>query len=159
VAGWADRGIHLMAHIELDDTAIDEMFDEVLPRDLERRGMNVENKAKRLVAAGGHGRVYDTYFFTDEHGQVRPIGHRPPHRASAPGEPPASDTGLLLNSIHHEMGDDGDGWYVDVGSDLQYAIYLEFGTRKMAPRPLWKAALAAAGDETGLVNEFGEEMF
>lgn len=148
-----------MAHIELDDGAIDAMFEEVVPRDLERRGLNVENKAKRLVAAGGHGRLYTTRFFTDPEGQVHPIGHRTPHRASAPGEPPASDTGLLLNSIHHELGQDGDGWHCDIGSDLQYAVYLELGTRNMAARPFLRPALRAFDDPTGLVNDLGEEYF
>lgn len=60
------------------------------------------------------------------------------HRASAPGEPPASDTGRLANSIVFKS----DGRLsVSVGSDLAYAAYLEFGTSRMAPRPAWTPAV------------------
>lgn len=60
------------------------------------------------------------------------------HRASAPGEPPASDTGRLANSIVFK--DEG-RLAVSVGSDVVYASYLEFGTSRMAPRPAWTPAV------------------
>lgn len=37
------------------------------------------------------------------------------------------DTGRLRNSIHHEM-EDGDT--VDIGTDVEYAIYQELGTSR-----------------------------
>lgn len=43
------------------------------------------------------------------------------------------DTGRLRNSITYEIGDDGT--VVRVGTNTQYAPYLEFGTRKMPARP------------------------
>ena len=54
------------------------------------------------------------------------------HQASAPGEPPAVDTGTLRNSVAGAMV--GDLTAV-VGVGAPYAHFLEFGTRKMAPRP------------------------
>lgn len=42
------------------------------------------------------------------------------------------DTGRLRNSIHHEMEDDDT---VDIGTDVEYAIYQELGTsRGIAPK-------------------------
>ncbi len=53
--------------------------------------------------------------------------------ASAPGTPPQSDTGRLADSLFVEI--DADGLGARVGSDLDYAAHLEFGTTKMAARP------------------------
>ena len=53
------------------------------------------------------------------------------HQASAPGELPKSDTESLADSIFVETR----GFEAEVGSDLDYAKGLEFGTRNMAARP------------------------
>ncbi len=50
---------------------------------------------------------------------------------SAPGEPPKTDTGRLVGSIRHEHS----FLTASVGTDVNYAGYLELGTSKMAPRP------------------------
>ena len=60
------------------------------------------------------------------------------HRASSPGQHPQPDTGDLLRSIYHEQ--DRPGVWI-VGSRLVYALYLEYGTRRMAARPLWRRPL------------------
>jgi hypothetical protein len=63
------------------------------------------------------------------------------HRASAPGEAPATDTGTLVSSIYNESR----GKYAKaIGSRLDYAYYLEFGTFKMAKRPSWIPAVERA---------------
>ncbi len=54
-----------------------------------------------------------------------------PHQASAPGQPPATDTGRLANSI--TVLKRGDAWYAGTGED--YGLYLEMGTRRIEPRP------------------------
>lgn len=56
------------------------------------------------------------------------------HQASAPGEAPASDTGVLLNSIYHERTSP---LTAIAGSRLAYAAHLEFGTRNIGRRPAW----------------------
>lgn len=63
------------------------------------------------------------------------------HRASAPGQAPATDTGTLVSSIYNQ-----DRGYLSkaIGSRLPYAFYLEFGTRKIAPRPAWVPAVERA---------------
>jgi HK97 gp10 family phage protein len=65
------------------------------------------------------------------------------HRASAPGEAPASDTGRLVNSINGTVvsGRTGEA-EVKAGSGIvRYARMLEFGTVKMAARPFLFPAL------------------
>lgn len=59
--------------------------------------------------------------------------------ASAPGDPPNSDTGRLRQSINFAFSSDGATGMV--GSNLKYAAYLEFGTEDMAPRPWLSTAL------------------
>lgn len=44
-------------------------------------------------------------------------------------------TGDLLRSYDYEVGEDSIGAYVDIGSNLEYAPYQEFGTRYIAGTP------------------------
>ncbi len=60
------------------------------------------------------------------------------HRASKPGDPPAADTGALKRSAFVERIRTG----ARVGVAMLYAAWLEFGTRKIAPRPFLRPALA-----------------
>ncbi|HHV79089.1 MAG TPA: hypothetical protein GXX40_05685 [Firmicutes bacterium] len=57
------------------------------------------------------------------------------YRASAPGETPALRTGRLFNSIDYYVIGTGLNLRGIVGSPLEYAPYLEFGTSKMERRP------------------------
>lgn len=59
------------------------------------------------------------------------------HRASAPGEPPATDTGRLASSITFDASAKTGKIEAEVKSIVNYAAYLEYGTRKMAKRPSW----------------------
>ena len=53
------------------------------------------------------------------------------HKASAPGEAPASDTGNLVSNIMvQEKGDS-----IEVQSNAEYSKFLEYGTSKMEARP------------------------
>ncbi len=61
------------------------------------------------------------------------------HRASAPGEPPASDTGTLVRSIVIDV--DKSKFTASVGSNVKYAPFLEQGTSRMAARPFLVRAL------------------
>ena len=60
------------------------------------------------------------------------------HRASAPGEAPADDTGKLVSSIVTQRKSVLT-WQVRVRA--AYGLFLELGTRKIAPRPFLKPAL------------------
>lgn len=59
------------------------------------------------------------------------------HRASAPGQAPATDTGALVSSTYISQVD---SFTQAIGSRLDYAFYLEFGTLRMEPRPSWVPA-------------------
>ena len=61
------------------------------------------------------------------------------HRASAAGEPPATDTGFLVNNIVLDI--DVNGLGANVESRADYSAFLEFGTSKMAARPFMQPAL------------------
>lgn len=68
------------------------------------------------------------------------------HVASAPGLAPNTDTGGLVKSIAVEM--DKEKIEAEVGSNLDYASWLEFGTkRNLSPRPWLEPALDAHKDD------------
>lgn len=110
-------------------------------------GYQLEGMIKRSMKAGS-GRVYGG------------------HRASAPGEPPAPDTGRLRASISTNWSgsgmtrgkvqgraESGDGvgqpgtkddkFTVVVGTNVPYALPLETGSIKMAPRPFIRPSFDA----------------
>lgn len=63
------------------------------------------------------------------------------HQASAPGEAPASETGALVSGLQVQIrGNQHSRSAVIISSDPK-ASMLEFGTRKMAPRPHMTPAL------------------
>jgi HK97 gp10 family phage protein len=66
-----------------------------------------------------------------------------PNGPSAPGEPPAVDTGRLRASITHRV--EGGGYEEKtvgvVGTNVEYGKHLEFGTVHMAARPWLTPAL------------------
>lgn len=76
--------------------------------------------------------------------QTESVGRRyGKHIASAPGDPPNTDTGRLVGSIsvRHEFQV---AW---VFTNLDYGEWLEFGTTRIDPRPwLEPAALEQAAD-------------
>lgn len=66
------------------------------------------------------------------------------HHPSLPGNPPAPDTGNLRESIRYEVHGEGSEIYGVVGStqkDPDYAVFTEYGTNKMAPRPWLRPAM------------------
>ena len=74
---------------------------------------------KRIQNGPASGIVYELY------------EPRRTHQASAPGEPPMSDTGRLASSMQFEI----DGLTGYVFTPVEYGPYLEFGTSRMAARP------------------------
>ena len=67
------------------------------------------------------------------------------HVASAPGEPPASDTGNLVRSVVVEVNDQD--LTLKITNTAEYASALEFGTPKMEARPFMRIALANKREE------------
>ena len=85
------------------------------------------------LSTPGKGRIYEKY---------KP---RRTHQASAPGDPPAPDTGVLRNSI--TIGPTETGYRV--GTNLQSAPVLEFGSSSMAPRPFMRPAIDKVREQLG----------
>lgn len=94
---------------------------------------------------------------------VRSIQNSPPtgktyqrrsvsHTASSPGNPPRTDTGRLVSSAHVQPRQDG----AEVVIASNYATFLEYGTRKMAPRPFLEPAAERNADE--LAEAVGRAM-
>ena len=126
---------------------------EELGRDIEKAAFEglqdgadiVVNHAKRLVAKGPKtGRTYKKY---------RP---KRTHRASAPGEAPATDTGRLLNSIRARTAKKK--LTIEVMAGTKYARWLEYGTRRIKPRPFLRRALREKRVEvTEIVQDYIRE--
>lgn len=100
-------------------------------------GVEVVNAIRRRLSTPGTGRLYRR--------------RRIVHRASAPGQPPAVDTGRLRSSYTWKVGEDPQGAYVEVGTSVRYAPWLEFGTRRMRPRPHVRPAINDIRDQIGAI--------
>jgi hypothetical protein len=86
-----------------------------------------EAELKVILSTPGRGRPY-------------PRGSKV-HIASAPGDPPAPDTGRLRASSTHEVVRQGDAVIARVSDNTQYALALELGTDKIAARPALRPLL------------------
>ena len=111
------------AHIEV---VVKEMVQDINRAALSRstRAMNLlRNATVQILGQNGGGRSYGR------------------HVASAPGQPPAPDTGSLRRNWQEQIltGASGKGNGVRIilrrKSKMFYQKFLEHGTRKMAPRP------------------------
>jgi hypothetical protein len=89
----------------------------------------VESNVKARMAEPKSGRAYT------RGRSVNNPGGFSVHVASAPGEAPAVDTGTLIGSI--QMVQEST-LTAKVGTAVEYALYLELGTSRMRPRPVWK---------------------
>lgn len=84
-------------------------------------------------------------------GKLYPVKLRnKPHRASAPGQAPATDTGELIASIIVDNRRNS----IEVGATAKYAPWLEDGTRGMESRPFLEPALdkELSGIEKAVLN-------
>jgi HK97 gp10 family phage protein len=76
------------------------------------------------------------------------------HRASAPGQSPAADTGDLANKIATSVDASALTGTVEFASG--HAKMLEFGTRNIAPRPF--ARVAAAHKSVEIAKDAADEI-
>jgi hypothetical protein len=95
-------------------------------------GLTVRKRIIEKLSQPGKGKFY-------RKGQ---FGRTTDHRASAPGDPPATDTGALKRSIHSITRVEKDKVTTTVGSfgniderGQSIGKNLEYGTSKVAPRP------------------------
>ncbi|MBU6430053.1 MAG: hypothetical protein KGR26_13645, partial [Cyanobacteria bacterium REEB65] len=127
---------------ELHEAAIEAFFKDPegpVGRIIEHKALNVEGVMKSLLLIPGSGRTYTQFVFTRLKGVPRGTpgrlgfyGHRPPHTASAPFMSPASDTGMLLASITHELLVE-ETVIARVYAHAKYALFLELGTKYLLP--------------------------
>lgn len=103
-------------------------------------GASAEKGIEDLVKAAGLDTITDVKHRIENPPKTGAIYKRGSisHQASADGEAPAKDTGTLINSIFFEQPSK---LQVKIGSRLNYAFYLEYGTMMMRPRPSWKHAV------------------
>lgn len=104
------------------------------------KAQEIRTEIIQTLGTPGQGRTY-THYMAMVNGRLVPVRKRDkPHRASAPGDTPAVDSARLRQSIGVQKV--GEGHY-RVGTNVKYALYLEFGTRGMAARPFMRPALEA----------------
>lgn len=121
--------------------------DEQLTRDLLALGKDMEKAIGKGVFLTAQGvrttsiKSIQNQSFGSYVQRSRQGGGTYTHIASAPNTAPNTDTGKLVSSIAVEM--DYKRNEAEVGSNLDYAAFLEFGTVKMEPRPWLKPAVSA----------------
>lgn len=133
--------------VNWDDKSIVSRLNKSIMTAIVRGTESVRNEAIRLVQQPPKtGRIY----------KRRGVQHQ----ASAPGEAPASDTGRLVNSITTSY--DAENLSGKVNASTEYAVYLEYGTQKIEPRPFMRPALASKRAQIeidvtrAIVKEFGK---
>lgn len=93
-------------------------------QEVNRARLAVETTAKQLIARG------------PKTGNIYPRGGGKFHQASAPGQPPATDTGTLVSSIESKIEIHRPGVAsAVVWTEKDYGKFLEFGTKDIEPRP------------------------
>ena len=128
----------MKVEIDIPRSEINAMLKQVKAWELRKTGqlqkliaktaLAIEKTAKESMSQQGTGRWY----------RNRGPG-RGDHQASAPGQPPATDTGRLRASIRTDLSDLVH-LTAEVGTNVEYGPHLEFGTATMAARPWLKPA-------------------
>ncbi len=85
--------------------------------------MTIKNDAQRYMPQSRGGITRTVY--RDE--------TRVQHTASAPGHPPAVDTGTLVANVAIDI--DSDRMGASIGTNVLHGAYMEFGTATVAARP------------------------
>lgn len=120
-----------------------------MPAVLWAAALSLEVAVKQELSKPGSGRLYRRRSRRGRIAVARARRRAPKasefHRASAPGEPPAPDTGTLRNSIHTARR----GTRVTVGTPVDYAPPLEFGGIHLKRRPFMRPAFERWKREVG----------
>lgn len=123
-----------MMRVELSGTA-------ELKRTLERLGVDAEKEltaAVQLTAFGIRTNAQNAIARGTKSGRVYTKSDPDrTHRASGPGEAPATDQGGLIRSLRADVS----GKTASVIADTEYAAALEFGTSRIKQRPFMIPAM------------------
>jgi hypothetical protein len=98
-------------------------------------------RAMNLVALQGEAE-HKVILSTPGRGRPYRRGKTVAHIASAPGDPPAPDTGRMRAATTHEVIVRGDAVIARVTNNAKQALMLELGTERIAPRPHLRPLLA-----------------
>ncbi len=120
--------------VRLDDRRL-----AALPRELVKLGDQICNKAAKRIETRAKVKIQSV----PKTGRIYRRG-KIEHQASAPGEPPATDMGNLVNSI---ASDRVKPLLHEVTVGAEYGAYLEYGTVRMAPRPFFKPSFDEERDD------------
>jgi bacteriophage HK97-gp10 putative tail-component len=101
---------------------ITKMLPEKYEQAILKSAIEVNNEVRRTLTGQRHGKLY------------RIAGTRRFYTASSPAEAPAVRLGHLRNSYQYKVKGSGFGARAYVGSPLDYAHYLEYGTAHIRPR-------------------------
>ncbi len=107
--------------VQIDLALADSISQQAVERGVRAATIDAKGLMIGILSKPGTGRVYERKSVT--------------HVASAPGEPPAPDTGRLRNSTQGEVFATSDGALGIVSVNTEYAAALELGTDKIAARP------------------------
>lgn len=95
-------------------------------KEIRKSALAIQGEAVKSIQKGPKtGRLYTTH------------NKSIPHQASAAGEAPASDTGMLAGSIYADI----EKFDATVGTRLDYGRMLELGTMQIAERPWLRPAI------------------
>lgn len=120
-----------MASVTINLAAMEGLAQAKAVKGIQRAALQGEARVKAILSQPGSGRMYGK------------------HQASAPGEPPAPDSGQLRAATQadtqvREMGSDLVGRIV---ANKEYALPLAVGTEKAAPRPYFDQLATDFSDE------------
>lgn len=130
-----------MADLQWDRAAID-VIRQAARRGVEEAAVMFQTQAKGYLSRPGRGQQYDVAFRTIDGKSVpmtpdKDYGLKAPrYRASKPGDPPTVQTGTLRRSVQIDRSGIGAlNPSARVGTGRRYGFWLEFGTRRIKPRP------------------------
>lgn len=121
------------ARIDIDFARADALTRDMVFRGIFAATKEAERLTIEILSQPGSGETYQRNSVT--------------HRASAPGESPAPDTGFLRNSVESSVVPTLHGARGEIHVTADYALPLETGTERMAPRPFLSLVPALHGDD------------
>lgn len=126
-----------MARVHIDLAALDRLTEAKAVRGVQTAALRGEAILKAdLLSRPGTGRIY-------------PRGNGKTHQASAPGEPPAPDTGDLRRKTQADQKVEvtADAVTGRIVANTEYASGLERGTERVAARPYLSTLRDEHGDD------------
>lgn len=152
-----------MARVEINFERLQSVMDDAISEGMNVALVGMGRLVRGSLSRPGLGRIYRVAKGRKTGKTLRARGY---HRASAPGQPPAVNTNRLraswsVGNIAQGNYSTGDGFafkyregktvVLQYGSNVPYARLLEYGTRRMKPRPYLKPSLASAGKRIGAI--------